>query len=166
MATQKKQQSKNTFIPSIIAAAIGFIIGLVIAIFSGVIIDALFVILGIMIILCSIPDIYDAITELSKKGLLPLILAAIPAIVGLVLIFWHNSVVMILIGVYLLIMPIIRIVTSSDPKTQFSLELRSLILGLVLILIGPGSIIKWAGWGLVVLSVGYALYAIIKELKF
>ena len=166
MATQKKQQSKNTFIPSIIAAAIGFIIGLVIAIFSGVIIDALFVILGIMIILCSIPDIYDAITELSKKGFLPLILAAIPAIVGLVLIFWHNSVVMILIGVYLLIMPIIRIVTSSDPKTQFSLELRSLILGLVLILIGPGSIIKWAGWGLVVLSVGYTLYAIIKELKF
>ncbi|MBR2371001.1 MAG: hypothetical protein IKA82_03155 [Clostridia bacterium] len=162
----KKKQSKSTFIPSMVAAAIGLILGLVIAIFSEAIINVLFVILGVVIIIASIPNVVDALSDSHKQGLIPVILSAIPAIIGLVLIFWHNSVVMVIVGIYMLIFPIVRILMSYDPKAQFSLELRNLILGLVLILVGPGKIISWAGWGLVILSVGYAVYALIKETRF
>lgn len=152
---------KNSFISSLIIASIGLVIGIIIAILGPKLLDLAFIILGLFVIIDHLPAFISSLANIKdKQALVVFVLSAISIAAGFVMMFWHEGIFMILVGIYLLALPIYRIIIAPDKKLQLSADLGSLILGLVLILVGPGSIIFYAGITLIVLSIVYAVYAL------
>jgi hypothetical protein len=75
---------------------------------------------------------------------------------------------MIIVGGYLLVLPLIRILISNDKKTQLKADLPRMIIGAVMVILGPAYtteiLFKIAGWAVIGLTVVYALYAIISSI--
>ena len=163
------QFSKKTYQIStvLIGAILGIAIGCILLwVPVSTLVWFAFIVLGVITLVSSIPGVVQAVSEIrGRYGILNLVLAIIPMVLGLSLIFWQNSILMILIGVYLLALPIYRVVISADWKNQLRMELPRLILGVILILIGPGAafdlMFRIAGWVVLILSVIYALVGVI-----
>lgn len=157
---------KKSFISSMIIAAIGLVIGIIIAILGPELLDVAFIILGLFVVIDHLPMFISSLANIkSKQALVVFILSAISIAAGFIMMFWHEGIFMVLVGIYLLALPIYRIIIAPDKKLQLSADLGSLILGLVLILVGPGKIIFYAGIVLIALSLLYALYALWVYLK-
>lgn len=157
---------KNSFISSMIIAAIGLVIGIIIAILGPELLDVAFIILGLFVVIDHLPMFISSLANIkNKQSLVVFILSAISIAAGFIMMFWHEGIFMVLVGIYLLALPIYRIIIAPDKKLQLSADLGSLILGLVLILVGPGKIIFYAGIVLIALSLLYALYALWVYLK-
>lgn len=157
---------KNSFISSMIIAAIGLVIGIIIAILGPELLDVAFIILGLFVVIDHLPMFISSLANIkNKQSLVVFILSAISIAAGFIMMFWHEGIFMVLVGIYLLALPIYRIIIAPNKKLQLSADLGSLILGLVLILVGPGKIIFYAGIVLIALSLLYALYALWVYLK-
>lgn len=157
---------KNSFISSMIIATIGLVIGIIIAILGPELLDVAFIILGLFVVIDHLPMFISSLANIKdKQSLVVFILSAISIAAGFIMMFWHEGIFMVLVGIYLLALPIYRIIIAPDKKLQLSADLGSLILGLVLILVGPGKIIFYAGIVLIALSLLYALYALWVYLK-
>ena len=79
---------------------------------------------------------------------------------GIVLIFWHNNIFMIIIGIYFLLFPVLEIALAKDRMCQLKSELPKLIVGVVLLVLGPAGtldllfdIVGWIVLGLTALSI-------------
>jgi ABC-type amino acid transport system permease subunit len=118
---------------------IGLLVGLLLLLLSAsLLIKIVFVILGIITVLSNIPGITMGLMNLDcKEGKLELITSLISAVVDFLMIFWHSGVLMIVLGVYMVVLPLIEILISSDKSPRLKTELPKLILGVVLILLGP-----------------------------
>lgn len=157
---------KNTFISSMIIAAIGLTIGIVLTVCGNTIASTIFIILGIFVIINSIPTFISSLAALpDKNALVVFVMSAVSLIMGFVMIFFRNEVFTIIVGIYLLLLPIYRIITASDKKAQFTADAPSIILGLVLILVGPGKLIVYVGIVMIAVSVVYAIYSLISYLR-
>ena len=85
------------------------------------------------------------------------------------MIFWHSDVLLIIVGIAMIGQPIFAIATSDDRKTRLKAELPKLIVGIVLLVLGPAKTLDLlfdiAGIGLIVLSIVYLIwmYVVIKK---
>lgn len=150
---------KNAFIYGLIVAALGIVIGIILTVFGDDIFNIACVILGIFIIINALPTFIASLANISdKSALAAFILSTVSILMGIVLIVRPNGIFMIIVGVYLLVFPICRLIAASDKKAQLASDLGTIILGLALILVGPGKIITYAGITLIVLSAVYAVY--------
>ncbi|MBQ7335348.1 MAG: hypothetical protein IJW92_02610 [Clostridia bacterium] len=158
-----KNNSKNTMTTALIYTVLGILVGiLLIAISTDFLLKVVFVIMGIVTVACNLPGLIQGISEnATPAGKTQLVLSALSVALGFVMIFWHNSVLMILLGVYMLILPIVRILQAADRSAQIKTELPRLILGAVLILLGPAGVLDIlfdiAGWCTIALSVVYLI---------
>lgn len=121
-------------------------------------IKVFFVVIGVMVLISSVSGIASGLRELDRTaGKLSLILSLISAAFGLLLIFWHSSVLTVAVGVYMIALPIVQIVISSNRGAALRGELPRLIVGTVLLLIGPARALEVmfdvAGWVTVALTV-------------
>lgn len=153
------QQSALT--GALVYLALGVIAGiLLISIPTAFLLNLVFMIMGVVTIVFNLPTLLMALsTADSAIGKTTLVLSAVSVLVGFLMIFWHSSLLMILLGVYMIAMPIIRIVQALDRETQLKAELPKLILGAVLILLGPASLLDIlfdvAGAVIIVFSIVY-----------
>ena len=151
----------------VISALIGILIGVLLLVIPvGLLINLAFIVFGVLTLISAVPAFILSLLHREERGyLLNIILSAISVLFGIVLIFWHNEIVMILLGVYMLIFPLIRILVSDAKKQQLRRELPRMILGLVMILVGPGTVIdlllRVAGWVVIALSVLYAAFGLL-----
>ena len=144
---------------------LGILLGIVlIAVDFSKIIDVLFIIIGIVILVCNLPAFIYAITSLKIPSIIS---SALPIAAGVLMIFWHTSVLFYILGIYMIILPVCRIILSRDAASSFKLELPRLILGLLLLIIGPGVAVNMlftvAGYVLCVLSAVYIVIGVIKS---
>lgn len=123
---------------------IGLLVGLLLLLLNAsLLIKIVFVILGIITVLSNIPGITMGLMNLDcKEGKLELITSLISAVVGFLMIFWHSGILMIVLGVYMVIFPLVEILTSADKGGRLKTELPKLILGVVLILVGPAQTLE------------------------
>lgn len=152
----------------------GLLVGLLLLLLSAsLLIKIVFVILGIITVISNIPGITLGLMNLeSKEGKLELITSLISAIVGFLMIFWHSGILMIVLGLYMIILPIIGILTSSNKSARLKAELPKLILGVVLILVGPAQTLDFlfdvAGVCIIVLTLicaGYLSFQTVRKPK-
>jgi hypothetical protein len=153
---------------------VGLLVGLLLLLLSAsLLIKIVFVILGIITVISNIPGITLGLMNLeSKEGKLELITSLISAIVGFLMIFWHSGILMIVLGLYMIILPIIGILTSSNKSARLKAELPKLILGVVLILVGPAQTLDFlfdvAGVCIIVLTLicaGYLSFQTVRKPK-
>lgn len=152
-------------------AGVGALIGLLLIVIPvGFLIDVVFFIMGIATIAISLPALFSLLPlRHTSVGKVSLISTALMVIAGFLMLFWHSSVLLIIVGVVMIVQPILAIASDSDRQARLKAELPKLIIGVILVVLGPANAIDIlfdvAGVGLIVLSILYLLwsYRIVKK---
>ena len=163
---------KLSLVPTLVVGTIGILFGLLVAIFAQLVFDIILIVCGILTLLSGIPQFFNAIVELTDKkkiAIFDLVIAIITIAVGAIFIFWRNEIVVICIGVYLIVFPLIRTLIADKKAEQLKVELPSMILGIALLVVAPRGLIhilgKVAGALIIVLSAIYIVVGIVAYFK-
>ena len=156
---------------SLTVAGIGVLIGLLLILIPvGFLLDVVFFIMGIATIVVSLPALITLLPlRHTGVGNVSLICTALTVFAGFLMLFWHSSVLLIVVGVIMIVQPILAIVSASDATARLKAEAPKLIVGIVLVVLGPAKAIDTlfdiAGIGLIVLSIVYliSMYRIVKK---
>lgn len=135
---------------------------LLIALPADLLLRLAFVIVGALTVLTQIPGVLSGLLHLSERGgggKLLLFSSLISTALGLLMIVYPSALLSVLLGVYLIVLPLILVLTDGDKRTRLQKELPRMILGVVLVLIGPAAILDLlfdvAGWVILVLTLVY-----------
>ena len=133
---------------------------LLIALPADLLLRLAFVIVGALTVLTQIPGVLSGLLHFSERGgKLLLFSSLISTALGLVMLFYPSALLSVLLGVYLIVLPLILVLTDRDKRTRLQKELPRMILGVVLVLIGPAAILDLlfdvAGWVILVLTLVY-----------
>lgn len=148
---------------TLVFALFGMGVGvLLIALPANLLLRLAFVIVGALTVLTQIPCILSGLLHLSERGgggKLLLFSSLISTALGLLMLFYPSALLSVLLGVYLIVLPLILVLTDGDKRTRLQKELPRMILGVVLVLIGPAAILDLlfdvAGWVILVLTLVY-----------
>ena len=160
---------RNNALPFILTIGIlGILLGaLLIFVNFAKVLDVLFIIIGIIILICNLPAFIFSLTSANIPGILTSVL---PIAAGILMIFWHQSLLFYILGIYLLILPLCRVLLSNNMKFTLRLELPRMIVGALLLLIGPGTafnaLFDVAGYVVIAFSVLFMIYGIYKSKQF
>ncbi len=155
----------------LLSALFGILAGiLLIVLNTDLLLKIVFVIMGVITVFYSLPGIaLGVMTFASRAGKVTLLFSVLSAIFGFLMIFWHDRFLMLFLGIYLLILPLVEILVAKEKLNQLKTELPKLILGVVMILIGPagalGILFDIAGWVIIVLTLLYTLGSILSLKK-
>ena len=145
MATKTK---KSVLAEIIISLVFGLIFGGLVLFLStlgaGTIIKWVLIVTGIIIVITNIAPLIRGIVNLAHKekgGLFDVIVSAIAMVLGIVMIVYQNAIVStiitVLLAVYLIVLPIIRIIIAPSKKEQLSKEWIRILIGAILIVFLP-----------------------------
>ena len=156
---------------SLTITGIGVLLGLLLIVIPvRFLLDAVFFIMGIVTIVVSLPALISFLPfSHTKVGKVSLICTALMVVAGFLMLFWHSDFLLIGVGVVMIAQPIFAIASASDRTARFKAEAPKLIIGVVLLLLGPANTVDIlfdiAGVGLIVLSILYLLwtYRLIKK---
>ena len=130
---------------SITSAVITFVIGLLFLVIPyETLKDILFTFLGLGIIVINIIPciVYWMHVDRDKNLMLPAILSTISIIVGFIFIFWHNWIISIILGVWLIVLPIIRIIQSEDKFVRLKKEIPFFLIAILLFFVPAAKILE------------------------
>lgn len=162
--------NKQSITYNIIVSIIGMFIGLIVCVIDPqTLLNFIFVVLGIIIILFALPGLIHHSSYDKNEKYQIMITSIISIIVGAILIFYPQTVALIIAGLFLIAIPIYRIVSSKNHYETFKKELVRLIIGTVVIVFGIGSTLKvilYIVGGLIILvSLIYMIYNIVLLIK-
>lgn len=157
------ESNRSLLWQTLVFALFGVGVGvLLIALPADLLLRLAFVIVGALTVLTQIPCILSGLLHLSERGgggKLLLFSSLISTALGLVMLFYPSALLSVLLGVYLIVLPLILVLTDGDKRTRLQKELPRMILGVVLVLIGPAAILDLlfdvAGWVILVLTLVY-----------
>ncbi len=168
----KLPNSKQTTLASIlIFACLGLLTGmLLILIPTDFLLKAIFIVMGILTVVYNIPGFVAGLVSIqTKAGLVTMLLSLVSIVTGFLMIFWHSELLMVFLGAYMVIFPIVEILLSEEKVGRLKTELPKLIIGLVLLLIGPAKVMDVmfdvAGWIVVGLTAVYVVILLVSQLK-
>lgn len=163
---------KASLVSSIVIGAIGILVGIMFAFLANLALTVICIICGVLTLLSGIPQLVGAVSGLiknKKMAVVDLVMSIVTVAVGLMLIFSRNEIIMVIVGAYLIVFPLLRILIAKEKTAQLKSELPAIILGVALVLIGPGAaldfIFKIAGAVVIVFSVIYILIGVLSYLK-
>lgn len=161
-----------SLVPTIVIGSLGILAGIMFAFLANVALTVVCIICGILTLLAGVPQLATAIQELvnkNKMAIIDLIFSVVTIAVGIMLILSRNEIIMMVVGAYLIVFPLIRILIAPDKANQIKSELPAIILGIALVLIGPGAaldlLFRIAGAVVIVLSVLYIVFGIVNYVK-
>jgi len=174
-----KQLSKNNRIANrIISMIMGVLIGVALLILAGIGSETLvwlaLVVWGVIIIIGNIPSLIYSIANIKEKdSIFDLIMSIVGIALGVGLIVSQNNVITVILAVYMIIFPLIRIILAkSNWAEQLKREALRIILGIVLLvfggtLIGAGAdilnlLLTIVGWVIIGLTVIFGVVEIIR----
>lgn len=167
----KFPDSKKYVVSSIITSAIfGIILGvLLLAIPAALLMRIVFVIIGVATILTNIPTFtFGLVTFRTSEGKIATLTSLLSLIIGFLIIFWHQTFLVFFLGAYLIIMPLIDVLFAKEKLDRFKAELPKLILGAVMMIIGPAQSVEIlfdiAGWVIIALTALYSILMLILAL--
>lgn len=119
---------------------INLLIGvLFLAINADTLVKISFFLIGGLVIVNGTYSLYKSI---KTKNSIDIINSIIDICFGIVLLWFHKTFMIIIVAIYLIAIPVIRIIMNKDHKTQLIIELPRLIIGLVLILLTPEGVLS------------------------
>ncbi len=161
---------KNILSNIIISLIIGVIMGALLVVLAALLdVDALIywalVAVGIITVIANIPSLINGIMNIKEaSGIIDTVFAIVGIALGCMMIFMHGTVIAILVSVYLIAFPIIRIFLSRSAwKDQIKKEWVRILIGALLLTFLPALldaaesvvtlILLIAGWVVIAVSV-------------
>lgn len=128
-------------ISNLIIGILAIIVGLfLIAADASILATWTFRLVGVIMIIANIgPFIY----AVKIRTYLDLILRIILIIFGISFIFFYDATAYVIIGLLFIIMPLIMVMLSNDKKSELVEKLPTIIIGIIILLISPGTLAKW-----------------------
>ena len=167
-----REQKKRAILSRLILMIIGVVIGALLLVLAsvltetvvGTVIHWVLIVCGILIIIGQVPGLLAGIAHINERaGLLDLGASLLGIMLGILLIFFQNAVLVAVLGACLILLPILRLVFSPDRKKRLVPELIRIILGVLVLLFLPALtsaafrvlqiVLTAAGWVLIGLSV-------------
>lgn len=97
-----------------------------------------FIVLGVITIINYIPSLLAGIRNFAvADGKEDLIVAIIGIAVGAVMIFYHGTLLTVLAAVFLIVLPLVRVLLAPDRMSALRAEALRIVLGIVLIALLP-----------------------------
>ena len=129
-----------------------------------------FVVIGVVVLVTSVPGIFAALRMIDTRvGKIALVTSLISALVGAVLIFSHSQLLMVIVGVYMIALPVVQILLSRGGAAAWRAELPKIIVGCVLLLLGPATALEMmfdvAGWVTIALTIVLFAALVISSLR-
>ena len=177
---------KNLLASIIISLIVGVLLGTLLIILSGIL-DVSFlikwslIIIGILTIIGNIPSLVTGILNINKAaGIVDLIFSIVGIALGCMMIFMQGTVITVMVSVYLIAFPIVRIVLAGGEgwKDQIKKEWIRILIGVLLLAFLPALlaaadsvvslVILIAGWAVIGVSVilfALSLVSYIKAVK-
>lgn len=155
-------------------ALVGGLLGLLLILLStDLLMKIIFVFLGAFTIFTAIPSLVIGLTFPHEQvGKLSLFSSIISMVMGILLIFWHNTILMVVIGVYFLLFPMLEILLAKDRMRQFKSEIPKLIVGIVMLVFGPAEtldllfdVVGWIVLGLTAIAMLITVISFVKHRK-
>lgn len=152
----------------------GMVLGLVlVTVSASVLLGILSKIVGIFLIIVNIPEAVAGAMQISNAvGRVSFVSAVIGIVIGIVMVFLTSTALnvgMVIAGIWFLVLPIFDIITSPYKTEQFKAELPKIIIGIMLIVLGPlqafDVIFTVIGWVIVVFSLLMIIAAVVETLK-
>ena len=172
---------KNLLIYRITSMIIGALMGALLLLLAGVltaetvakIIHVGLIVYGIFVIIGNIPSLVSGIANIQRRdGVLDLISAIVGIALGLAMIFYQGTFLVVAVAVYLIVFPLLRVLVSPKKGEQFKRELVRLVLGVLLLVFVPALvnvaffavrlILQIVGWGVIGLSVLFGVIGIVQ----
>ncbi len=156
------------FVTSIVYILIGLVF---IFVPSDVLLDVIFTILGIIIILLNlVPCIYYfMLGKDNNRYYTYAVLSLVSIAIGFAFIFMHNAVLAVILGSWLVVLPIVRIVLSNDKKAELKKSIPYFVVAILLFFIPANTIfdivLKVFGGLLIALGVFGIIYRIVIDHK-
>ena len=132
--------------------AVGILLGLLLILLPvAFLMKVFFVVIGVVVLITSIPGITAALRILDTGiGKMTLVTSLLSALVGAVLIFSHSKLLMIIVGIYMVVLPVMQILLTRGKASAWKAELPKIIVGCILLLLGPATALEMmfdiAGW--------------------
>ena len=158
----------------LICGIVGLAIGIVLVVTNGaVILSFITKLLGVVMLVVNIPRVLVASSRLRTRiGAVELAVSLIGAVIGVVVFLLPAAAVTvgaILAGAWFIVFPVLDIAASRYRSEQLKAELPKIILGVVLIVLGPGVLfsvlVKVIGGIMIVLSAIYIWRILAAESK-
>ncbi|MBE6639319.1 MAG: hypothetical protein E7616_07710 [Ruminococcaceae bacterium] len=159
----------NNTLPFLLTCGIlGVLLGVLLLIIDfSKILSLLFIIIGVFILIANLPAFIYSLTSGQIGGIIS---SLFPILAGIVMIFWHNSLLFYILGIYLIILPLLRILLARNKSAHFRIELPRIIIGILLLIIGPGTAVNAlfdvAGYVVIALSILFTVIGIYKTRRF
>lgn len=137
---------KNLLIARIAVMIIGILVGVLLIVLGGALTPATvatiikwgLIIYGIFIIIGNIPGLVSGIANANRPaGVFDLVSAVLGIALGIVMIFYHGSLLVAIVAAYLIIFPLLRVLLAERKGEQFKRELVRIIMGVVLLVFVP-----------------------------
>lgn len=170
------ENKKTSLLSAIVFSGIGVIVGIILIIlstqdeWSNLIIHISFIVLGALAVLVNVPSLISGILRIDTTNGRFLTVSAVVAIaLGVLLVFQHQEFTKYIVSFYMIAVPTITIIVSSERKSsRLKREIPKIIVGVVLLIIGFANmlslLITVAGLAAILLSVGYLLFGVINFL--
>ncbi len=131
------------------------------------------VVYGVFIIIGNVPGLISGIIRLNERmGRLDFVSAVLGIVLGILLVFFQNTVLVSVIAFYLVVFPILRLVFSPDRKARLWPELIRIALGVLVLLFLPAltsaaftvfrTVLLAAGWIITGLAVAFGLVGLVR----
>lgn len=137
---------KNLLVARIAVMVIGILVGVLLLVLGGALTPATIativkwglIIYGIFIIIGNIPGLVSGIANVNRAaGVFDLISAILGIALGIAMIFYHGTILVVIVAAYLIIFPLLRVLLANRKGEQLKRELVRLIMGVVLLVFVP-----------------------------
>lgn len=152
---------------TVLTAVLGVLAGiLLIVLDTHLLLRVAFIIMGVLTVVTQLPSAVTGLLHLSEKGgKLLFASSAVSVLFGFLMIFWHSALLTVLLGIYMILLPLILILTDRRKGERLKQELPRILLGVVLVLIGPATaldvLFDVVGWGIILLTVIYTVVTLV-----
>ncbi len=172
---------KHVLASMIISLVIGLLIGVVLLALAGNL-DVSFIIrwgliiTGIIVVISNIPSlIYGAMNLKSPRGVFDLVSAILGIGLGCMMIFMQGTVITVIVSVYLVALPIVRVLFAEDKMDCLKSEWVRILIGVLLLVFLPALlhaadtivyyVLVVAGWAAIAVSVVSFLVSLISLIR-
>lgn len=130
---------KYYLIRLILTTVFGAVFGLfffLMAPYASELFDVLVIAMGLLTALLNLPGVFLALRNLRARGeWINLVLSLGAVALGIALMLLQRSLLMVLLGIYSVVLPAVRILLVDDRKRQFRRELPTIVAGITMIII-------------------------------
>jgi hypothetical protein len=162
-----KQRAFQNILISILTIVVGILLCFA---NSQEILRVVFITMGIIIIWGGITSLFSNKYIVDEKERnISFVISMVTIIVGFLLMYLYNQVAQLIVGVFLVALPIVKIISFKDHKDVLKKELSKIIIGIIVLVCGIGSImdiiLKILGVVVIILSLIYMIYNIYLIIK-